>query len=104
MPPPPFWNQGTGLPSAVEVWKPHIPVWNVQVPGVQSAFAKHCLPGVGPPVHRPPPLYSQTGLGLKVWGMRLNTERTGNHPPLFVWKLQGTLSPADGPVVEARIP
>src|SRR5258706_10046521 len=81
-----------------------MPVWKLHVPPVpQSAIAKHCLPGVGPPAQTPPPLYSHTGSGPAEPG-RLNTERSGTQPPSLLSKLQGTLSPALGPLAEARIP
>src|SRR5262249_17189381 len=108
MPAPPFWNQSTALGglSFTALWKPQIPLWNVQVPPTpQSAAPKHCFPGVGPPVQRPPPLYSHTGFELKVGLTRLNVERRGNQPPSLRSKFHGTLStPGVGPVAEARIP
>src|SRR5262245_27152759 len=104
MPPPPFWNHGLGLPAGLAVWNPQIPVWNTHVPPApQSAVAKHTFPGVGPPEHSPPPLYSHTGLALIPAGL-LKTERSANQPPSLFSKLHGTLSPAPGPVADARIP
>jgi hypothetical protein len=75
MPAPLFWKRGDASPSAIAVWKPH----------------------------SPSPLYSQvtcappTPASLLGW-------RTGVKPPLFASKLNGTLSPADGPEALARIP
>src|SRR2546425_9024507 len=104
MPPPPFWNHGRESPSARAVWKPQVPVWKLHVPPVpQSAGAKHCPRGVGPPEHSPPPLYSHTGFGLMPLGL-LKLWRTGNQPPSLLSKFQGTLSPALVPVDSARMP
>src|SRR5437899_8172780 len=107
MPAPPFWNQGMPvLPvSNLAVWKPQTPVWKLQVPPGQSATAKHSLPGTELVLlHTPPPLYSHSGFGLALPRL-LKLERSGNQPPSFVSKFQGTLStPGVGPVAEARMP
>src|SRR5207247_10176368 len=70
-----------------------MPVWHMQVPpSRQATLASHSLPGVGPRVHTPPPLYSHTGLGLTPAAL-LNTERSGNQPPSLPSKFQGTSLP-----------
>ena len=105
MPAPPFWNQGLLFVSRRAVWKPQMPVWKLQVPPVpQSVVAKHCFPGVGLLLlHTPPPLYSHSGFGLMLPRL-LKLERNGNQPPSLLSKFQGTLSPALGPVADARMP